>query len=672
VRLADDDVLDPRTAPGAAVASELRSDLCTAQIRRPCTDLEIVALILEPTANSEPDLHVFAIQSSTNANRSAWQHSKVNRPISNGRETSFQNTRSSQNTQSVFLMGLQKNVRIVFVTVVCFSSPRYARFSSNRALSMMALADVREASLRFIWAPLLAAAVATVTISIALYYLGQPLLEDNAWRQTQTALTSYWMLKEGWHLAYQTPVLGYPWEIPLEFPLLQTIVAFVVWLGDLPLDATGRTVSLAFLLACAWPGFQIARRLRLPPEASWLFCALLWSAPIYIFNGRSFLIETAALFFVFAAIPYAIDLREARPSLYSAIAFALFASLGMLQKVSTAFPILLGLILIFLVLHIREHGLRIPDKRRLIIFVLAFMIPVAVTFLWFQYADSIRVKNPLIGNNESMIFSWFGGERLKPELLRAIFWDRIMVQNAGGLLGICVLAAGILLGSSMLRSIIFSGILFCFLTSFIFLRHHSFIYYYQTANTLFLIGALAVSLVSISLYIKKSAPALLLCSAIVAVNFYNYHYGYGKYVERELTPQNNATLAVSDVVRRYTPRDSAVIVFGLMSTGSVRPISAWSSEIAYYSERKSLTLTDGANRQVWSDPALFIGDKKLGAIVFCSTQQNRGRYEQVLHKYGSDLPPSLFKVSDCYVWLPGVDSIMLPTGKMVFPTRTFE
>ena len=99
---------------------------------------------------------------------------------------------------------------------------------------------VKQASSRFMWAPLLAVTVATVTISIALYYSGQPLLEDNAWRQTQTALTSYWMLKEGWQLAYQTPVLGYPWEIPLEFPIFQTIVAFVVWLADLPLDPTGR------------------------------------------------------------------------------------------------------------------------------------------------------------------------------------------------------------------------------------------------------------------------------------------------------------------------------------------------------------------------------------------------------------------------------------------------
>ena len=171
--------------------------------------------------------------------------------------------------------------------------------------------------------------------------------------------------KRGGSSPIETPVLGYPWQIPLEFPIFQTIVAFVVWLGDLPLDPTGRIISLVFLLACAWPAFQIALRLRLPPEAPWLFCALLWSAPIYIFNGRSFLIETAAIFFVFAAIPYAIDLREARPSVYSGIVFALLASLGMLQKVSTAFPILCGLILIFLILHIREHGLHIPDTRRI-------------------------------------------------------------------------------------------------------------------------------------------------------------------------------------------------------------------------------------------------------------------------------------------------------------------
>jgi hypothetical protein len=206
------------------------------------------------------------------------------------------------------------------------------------------------------------------------------------------------------------------------------------------------------------------------------------------------------------------------------------------------------------------------------------------------------------------------------------------------------------------------------------MRHHHFIYYYQTANTLFLIGAVAVSAVSIARYLQKLVLAMLLCTVIVAVNFYNYYSGYGKYVQRVLNPQNNATLAVGDVVRRYTPADSAIIVFGLMSTGSLEPISAWSSEVAYYSERKSLTVADNAKEQrVWSEPASFIGDKKLGAIVFCSTaNRDRYKYERILQRYDSELSPSLFKVSGCHVWLPGAESIVLPSGEKVLPTRTFE
>lgn len=52
-----------------------------------------------------------------------------------------------------------------------------------------------------------------------------PILDAHAFRQTQTALTSYWFVQEGFKLDYITPVLGPPWEIPLEFPLYQWIAA---------------------------------------------------------------------------------------------------------------------------------------------------------------------------------------------------------------------------------------------------------------------------------------------------------------------------------------------------------------------------------------------------------------------------------------------------------------
>ena len=47
------------------------------------------------------------------------------------------------------------------------------------------------------WAPVLAALAFVFSACIVITTSGQPLVEINAFRQTQTALTSFWMVKEG-------------------------------------------------------------------------------------------------------------------------------------------------------------------------------------------------------------------------------------------------------------------------------------------------------------------------------------------------------------------------------------------------------------------------------------------------------------------------------------------
>src|SRR6185312_10632304 len=51
------------------------------------------------------------------------------------------------------------------------------------------------------------------------------LLDRFQFRQTQTALTTDWMQKDGFHFAYPMPVFGPPWSAPMEFPLYQWFVA---------------------------------------------------------------------------------------------------------------------------------------------------------------------------------------------------------------------------------------------------------------------------------------------------------------------------------------------------------------------------------------------------------------------------------------------------------------
>src|SRR5579862_7514545 len=68
---------------------------------------------------------------------------------------------------------------------------------------------------------LLSIAAALLVHGLALLALrwSTPVIGMHAFRQTQTAITSYWMLKGSPWLAYETPVLGPPWSIPFEFPL---------------------------------------------------------------------------------------------------------------------------------------------------------------------------------------------------------------------------------------------------------------------------------------------------------------------------------------------------------------------------------------------------------------------------------------------------------------------
>ena len=121
------------------------------------------------------------------------------------------------------------------------------------------------------------------------------LLDQHGFRQTQTAISVWRLLEGGPWLAYETPVLGPPWSIPLEFPLYQWVVAFAVRLIGGPLDQTGRAVSLV----C----FYLKRPGGLPAPAAaaggaahaWAVIGLWLLSPQYIFWSRTCMIEMTAV-----------------------------------------------------------------------------------------------------------------------------------------------------------------------------------------------------------------------------------------------------------------------------------------------------------------------------------------------------------------------------------------
>ena len=517
----------------------------------------------------------------------------------------------------------------------------------------------REMTVRPYWAQILAFIVAVIASYVALFHADQPLLEREAFRQTQTALTSYWMIKEGWQLAYQTPMLGYPWTIPLEFPFYQSIVAFITLTTGFSLDAVGRLVSFGFSLACAWPAFAIARRLKLTSTVAWIFCALLWSSPQYLYWGRTFLMETAAVFFTLAAVPYALDLRDHSPKWSSVLLFGMFASLGLLQKGTTAAPVLLVLGLLICITHLRKK----PAiwHRRWVPVAIALVLPIIVGGLWTYYAARIRRDNFFAAS--AFVPAVYVGRldlRFNLSVWKTIVLDRVIINNAAWGLGVSIIFCALIIGENRLKAIILVCIILLFLPILLFMNSHYWLDYYQTAIVVFLIAALALSIYVFQIKIYPIAP--ITAVVLVVANFANFMTGYGRYgrlLQGDLSEKR--ALSVGNVIRRYTPEDSAIAVFELATVDDpMPPITSYSPEIIYYSHRKGLTVEEGRARNMSDDLLRYLGGKDLGAIVIC--KPNLENFLRFVPRYDNS-SVIFFEIDSCYVWLPRVSSVILENGR---------
>jgi len=170
-------------------------------------------------------------------------------------------------------------------------------------------------------------------------FINIPIVEDHAFRQTQTALTAYYFIKNGFSFAYETPVVGQGWSIPFEFPIYQYITALITQLLNLDLSKTGRLVNLAFTSATCIPFYFSLKLLKVKPSATFFSLTLFISSPIYLFWGGTFMIEGAALFFMMGFFYYALVLTFKQISNKDVIFYGLFLCFALLQKVTTVLPV---------------------------------------------------------------------------------------------------------------------------------------------------------------------------------------------------------------------------------------------------------------------------------------------------------------------------------------------
>ena len=450
---------------------------------------------------------------------------------------------------------------------------------------------------------------------------GMPVLDEHGFRQTQTLISSYWMAREGGFWVYPTPVLGYPWSAPFEFPLYQWGVVLLATLPlGLDIDSAARLLSLLAFVACLWPLRRVLGGLGAPERLVDIATVLFLLSPMHVFWGRAAMIESTVLLlsmlFVLA-VQRLVDGITLRRCL-AALALAVMAAL---VKVTTffGFALLAGAIVAFALVRL----LRVREWAKAAMLAAASALPIVLALVallaWTEVSDRQKLASVLAEFSTSANLSgWNFRPRLALEV--DVFWRdvvlRRMLPDILGHAGWLLLLAPWLFWRGNRRWIgWFASALALFVAPMLVFTNLHFVHdYYQMANAVFLVVALAIVLHAVSASWPPAGMAALAAVAGVGM-LVQFHGDYWRSI-RGVDPENQVVVLAA-ALREHTAPDDAIVTMGL----------DWSSAVPYYAQRRAVMLLKN-DLQPFVPTALRApgsgeGDQllRLGAIVRCGPQR---------------------------------------------------
>ena len=422
-----------------------------------------------------------------------------------------------------------------------------------------------------------------LVVALALGLLGlswhASLLDRYEFRQLQTALTTYWIAHDGWQLAYLTPLFGPPWSVPMEFPTYQLIVAAVHRFGGLPLEQSGRLISILFLLATLPAVFDLLA-LAVPRASRRLIVlALILSSPVYLFYGRTFMIETTGLCFT---VWFLAAFRRAllRPDWRWVAATTLFASLAALTKITTF--LVYGLPALALVLAAWRGSTGAPNPggtllRRLLVAIIPAAVSLGLAWWWVRFSDHIKDSNPFTGFLTAReLQRWnFGDWALRFDWS---FWQHLQENVTGYVLAEGAGVVGLLcwpFAPWRARWMALAGLLGFFSGPLLFANLYHIHDYYYAANALLLVGSAGLLLAACwdDPRLPRGANWLALV-AMLACQYHAFYRGYYSHHRQPAPPPPG----LAAVVRQAVPADGVVLIYG----------ADWNPLLPYYAERRAL------------------------------------------------------------------------------------
>jgi hypothetical protein len=217
-----------------------------------------------------------------------------------------------------------------------------------------------------------------IAVASRLPTLGDPLVESNAFRQTQTAYASVIYHRAGIDLLHTPlPTIGPPGELPFELPLYQAAAALAMNAG-LPTEVALRGTDLVFFIIAAGALLLLLRTWGATASPAVVLAAFMFS-PLSIEWSRASTIEYLA---VAAALGAAASLRrlEGGGTPGRLIVASCLVALSFLAKFTTG--------LVWLV-----PAAIVARRRPLVAAVVGFGLLVGLA--WTRYGDAIKATGPL-------------------------------------------------------------------------------------------------------------------------------------------------------------------------------------------------------------------------------------------------------------------------------------
>ena len=412
------------------------------------------------------------------------------------------------------------------------------------------------------------------------------LLGYHEFRQVQTAISTYYFVRDGVTLNYVTPLFGPPWQFPLEFPLFQATVAAFVRLTGFALDPSGRLVSWLYFMSALPAAYLLLGRFRLGPGVRLQFLALLLLSPLYIFFSRLFMIESTAMAAgVWFLLAYCRVVEDRRPG-WLAVAW-LAGGIAGTVKMTTWIVFLVAAGLLCLVRWWRDPRLTTRETRLVLAWALAVVVPPMVLGLaWTGHARSVWMGTPELSFMNGLFGYWSFGDLA--QRLSWSFWyrtSRVWIDEIAGESGLILLVVYFALRRGLYLWPA-AGCVAVFLSGQLIFANLYWVHdYYFYASGLFLVAAVGFCLADI---VEEAARPAWQRWAVVGAVLVLQLSAYDRSL-RESQEKNTPVPQLAELVAAVSQPRETIVVLG----------QDWDAALPYYSGRRALMLLNG--RQ--DDPA---------------------------------------------------------------------